>query len=840
MHKFNKEYGDNYYEAIAVTEHGFFNTYLKNKIACETEIDLGDNIKRTIKPIYGVESYHSLQDTTTDNRYKKTTKNKETGEETVLKEAITYHLPLLAKNDEGFYNIIKISSHAGMNSYKVANKPIYRTDIPFLSEHGDGVIALSGCMSGLIPTLILKGEYDKAKETALYFNEIFEHFYLELQCLIIPKVIIINEALIKMSKETGIELVITCDSHYVNEDDRPAHDILYSISEKDEAVKDEDGKRKTMRLEDSAHLRTPLEVEKYCIDYNIPLSAMDNTVIIANMCNVDFTPKDKKGFMPSYNVPQGYNENTFLKKMVQEKFYKRLIQKGITDNVSERFDKLNYELDVICNSGFAGYFLIVQDFVNKCKDNGIIVGPGRGSAAGSTLSYYLNITNIDPIPYDFLFERFLNPARVSMPDIDLDIESSKRREAIQILLDTYGEDNVCQIITYGKYSIKNTIKGIVSFYYNENENYKEINEEVNNFTKNTIGTNKINDKEITYDILYEISNNTESYLENNPDIEDSDVRLAKKIYEELKVLIDKYPEIEVGLSKLKGAINNIGTHAGGVIISSKSLKNNFPLARTDGSAILPIIQLEMTDIDFFSLLKLDALGLNTLSQLGSALEEANIPIDFISEEDFDDPKVYEFLRKGNTVNVFQMAKPQATRMLRDFKVQSLHDIMAVTAGVRPGLSNPTDVYGGKSPIDIYLEILNGKRERDHISPEIDKILDKTKGIIWYQEDCQLIGQLMAGYSLGESDIKIRKTIGKKLLNKIPEIRNEFIYGKASIFDENHNVIGISDEPSKSCVGAINNGFSEELAKKIFELIEAMAKYCFNSSHKRCVALYSNI
>ena len=412
----------------------------------------------------------------------------------------------------------------------------------------------------------------------------------------------------------------------------------------------------------------------------------------------------------------------------------------------------------------------------------------------------------------------------------MDIESSKRREAIQILLDTYGEDNVCQIITYGKYSLKSTIKAIVSFYYNESENYKEINEEINNFTKNVIGTNKINDKEITYDILYEIYNNTEVYLENNPDVEDNDIKLGKKIYEELKVLIDKYPEIEVGLSKLKGAINSIGTHAGGVIISSKSLKNNFPLAKSDGSAILPIIQLEMTDIDFFSLLKLDALGLNTLSQLGSALEEADIPIDFISEEDFNDPKVYEFLRKGNTVNVFQMAKPQATRMLRDFKVKSLHDIMAVTAGVRPGLSNPTDVYGGKSPIDIYLEILNGERQRDYISPEIDKILDKTKGIIWYQEDCQLIGQSMAGYSLGGADSRIRKIIAKKKLKLIPEVRNEFIYGKSSLYNEHHEVIGISNENSIWCKGAINNGYSEEIAKKVFALIEAMAKYAFNKSH----------
>lgn len=343
----------------------------------------------------------------------------------------------------------------------------------------------------------------------------------------------------------------------------------------------------------------------------------------------------------------------------------------------------------------------------------------------------------------------------------MDIPSDKRAEAIKILLDTYGSDYVCQIITFSKYSLKITIKHIISYYYGDRENYGEINKEINDFTKDEIGTNKINEKEITYDVLESIYNHENDYVENNPDVEDSDIKLARKLYESLSVLMDKYPELKVGLSKLKGCISNTGLHAGGVIISSKKLKDHFPMAKAGGStAVLPIIQYAMEDIEYFNLLKLDALGLGTLTQMNKALELAKIPLDWMYEENFDDPKVYEYLRNGNTVNVFQMGKPQATRMLKDFKVVSLHDLMAVSAGVRPGLSNPTEVYGGKSPIDIYIEIVNGKRQIEHISPEVDKILAKTKGIIWYQEDCQMIGQVMAGYSLGQADLKIRKTIGK--------------------------------------------------------------------------------
>ena len=834
MHKFNYENKGEWFVGIAATEHGNCSSILKLKQACETEIQINsDDIKRTMKPIYGVETYHSLNDTTTDMRVsprKKKKKDELDIEDEFVRvkdrsKAQAFHLILLAKNEEGYSNLMKITSHAGLNSYTNL-KTIYRTDLPFLYKHGRGIICSTACLGGYIPQLILNGEYDEAKKVALEFKEVFEHFYLELQANDIPEQLILNKQLLKLSNETGIDIIITCDPHYVDKEDRESHDILYKLANPNSKG----------GIQGYVHLKTPIEIEEYCIKHNIPLRAMDNTVKIADMCNVDFTPKDNKFFMPKVETPVGYTEETYLEKICFEKLFDNIREKKIRDNLRNRIKRLQYELKVINDSGFAGYFLIVSGFIQKCRDEGILIGPGRGSAAGSIIAYILKITNIDPICNEFLFERFLNPERVSAPDIDTDISSDRRSDAIKILLDTYGSDYVCQIITFNKHSLKTTIKSIFSYYHSDDEDYTEKLEEINNFTKKTLGTNTIGDSEITYDLLLDIYLNEETY-EDKEGFEEKDIKLAKSIYEKLLELIVKYPELETGLSKLKGTIKSTGCHAGGVVISSKILKDYLPIAKAStDTAILPIVQLEMNDLDYFSILKLDALGLGTLTQLKNTLDLIGdeLPSNWIDIEEFDDPAVYEFLRKGNTVNVFQMQKPQATRMLKDFKVNSLNDLSAVSAGVRPGLSNTTDIYGGKSPIDIYIEIKNGLRTKDTYGEPIDKILAKTEGVIWFQEDCQQIGQEMAGYSLGGADTRIRKTIAKKSgKNKIPEIRNEFIYGKKSLYNERHLVIGKSQEDSDICIGAINRGYSEELAIKVFTLIEAMAAYCFNKSHKHC-------
>lgn len=418
IHSFNYENGNDYFVGMAICEHGNLSSILKNREACLTEIQLDKNKEpKKLKPVYGIEIYHSFYNTQTDSKFNSTKQRKlEKENNTKIDERTTdqrFHLVLLAKDNEGNYNMTKICSHAGLNSY-TAYKTYNRTDISFMRENGKGVIALSACLGGYIPQLLLNGEYDRAKEVALEFKSIFEHFYLEIQANEIPEQLILNPLLIKLSQETDIGLVITCDSHYVNREDKETHDILYSISQLSD-----DKKNKEIRIKglpDYAHFQTPLEIEKYCIDWGIPLSAMDNTVDIFHMCNVDFKPTDVKTFMPKFNVPKGYTEETYLEYLTYSGLYKNIQNKSITDDLEVRLKRLKYELSVVNNAGFAGYFLIVSDFVKKCKENGILVGPGRGSAAGSIIAYILGITNIDPIKYNLLYERFMNPERTSFPD----------------------------------------------------------------------------------------------------------------------------------------------------------------------------------------------------------------------------------------------------------------------------------------------------------------------------------------------------------------------------------------------------------------------------------------
>ena len=349
---------------------------------------------------------------------------------------------------------------------------------------------------------------------------------------------------------------------------------------------------------------------------------------------------------------------------------------------------------------------------------------------------------------------------------------------------------------------------------------------MNTFTKLIPLT--ICDKEVTYALLEDILTNVDNY-----DITDREFSKVKKIKKELDLLIDKYPQIGVGINKLKNVIMATGAHAGGVVISSKRLNSNASMTKPVGAAVLPIVQFDMADMEFFGLLKIDALGLNSLSQIHDALDLIGLPISWLDEEDYTDEKVYEFLRKGNTTDIFQMASFSATNMLKNFKVSSIDDVIAVNACNRPGPLQKLDELEGKSIVEIYSEVADCKREVEKMHPLLDPIFENTNGCLIYQEQCMKLGQIMCGYSLGTADSTIRKTVAKKKLDKIPEVRNEFIYGKKSIKDENGKVIGLSEEDSDNCKGAINLGFSEELAKKLFAIIESMAKYCFDVGNVTC-------
>lgn len=381
VHEWNNKNGE-YFLGFVATEHGYFNNPVKVYEACN---DKNVNNGKTLKPIYGVELYHSLVDSSTEEKN------------------IKYHMPIIAKTQEGLTNLYEIASYAGLHMIEGKSKNFPRTDLNNIREFGKGIIGLSGCLGGYIPKLLLQGRYNEAKELAIILNDSFDEFYLELQANDMPEQKIVNADLLRIHRETDVGIVITCDSHYVYKEDKIAHDILVKIAY------GKDG------FDDYAHFQTPDEIQKYCIDNDIPLYAMDNTVKIYESCNVELKPKDKKGLMPEFTVPKGYSDDTFLEEIAFKGLFERIKEQGFIDT-KDRVKRLRYELDVVKMQGFSSYFLILWDWVKYCRQNNIIIGPGRGSAAGSLLAYCLKITNIDPITHGLMFERFLNPERKSAPD----------------------------------------------------------------------------------------------------------------------------------------------------------------------------------------------------------------------------------------------------------------------------------------------------------------------------------------------------------------------------------------------------------------------------------------
>ena len=413
---------------------------------------------------------------------------------------------------------------------------------------------------------------------------------------------------------------------------------------------------------------------------------------------------------------------------------------------------------------------------------------------------------------------FLNPGRLSFPDIDTDIPRSKRPLAISYLQQRYGFDNVSQIITFGKYKLKNVTKDVMS-------NLGCPFQEANAITKDI--PDLLDGKEVTWDLIEGLA--TDPSNEKYSNFTEQEKKQIANIYDKYQNLFRKYPTVYDAIKSICGCIKSTGIHAGGVIICREPIKNHMGILSPTGSAVLPIIQIAMNDLEFYGFLKIDALGLSTLDVIKEAMDLAGLDYDWYDSEDYIDDGVYDMLRNGETTDVFQMAGYMATKLISDFKVDDIEGLTAVNAGNRPGPLEK-DSKTGKSMTDLYTE----RRQYGiipSIDPRIDPLLEKTFGCIWYQEDCMNLGKLMAGYDAGGADSRIRTVLGKKKIKMIPEIRNEFVYGKASKFNEKHEVIGMSEENSKWCVGAVNHGYTEELAKQIFESMEAFAKYSFNKSHK---------
>lgn len=771
---------------FAATDHGNIYGLVKHYNACNNP----DHKERKTKALYGCEVYHCVD-----------VDNNPNGDR--------FHLVLIAVTQEGLTNLYEIVSHAGTHIIHGRQKDFPVTDLKFMKNHGKGIVALTACVAGIVPQCILNGQ---DKDALMYIDEfanIFDEIYLEVQPHDFPEQLIVNNTLVNISAQTGYKLVMTPDSHYIHQTDDQYHNILKNMCH-----------QKTFTTNN--RLYTPEEMEDYCIRNDIPIECISNTAIIANMANVDPKPKDHRALLPVFPCPVGYDESSYLRKLSYDKLQEKLIKNKV-ENPVKYLKQMTYELEIICNAGFAGYFLILWDWFEWCRANDILCGPGRGSAAGSIVSYVLNITKVDPIKNGFFFERFLNTGRLEFPDIDTDIPRSRRADAIKYLLSKYGVQNVSQIVTFGEYKLKNTIKAIMSFLGCP---FQESNEVTRDIPDIVDGHN------VTYDLIEDVANNPDS--EKYATMSDKEKQGLKKNYDKLQEIFQKYPIVYAGIQNICGCIASTGIHAGGVIISNKPINENAAIIDGGDTAVLPLIQFEMSDLDFFGFLKIDVLGLKTLDVIKATMDLAGLDYDWYDSEDYTNAEVYDMLRAGETTDVFQMSSYTPTTMLADFDVHDIDGICAVNAGNRPGPLEK-DSTTGKSMVDLYVE----RRKTgviESLHPDIDPILKDTMGCIWYQEHCMAIGRVMAGYDLSSSDSRIRKTLGKKLKKKIPEIKNEFIYGKQSTYDEDHNVTGIKDEPSPYCVGSLARGYSQELSEKVFESMEAFAKYAFNRSHSFCYAV----
>ena len=830
--------------SLAITEHG--NTY-------KAENNYNVLKEKGIKHIFGLETYHTIfkEDNVQANKDPK------------------YHLVLIATDDVGKKNLRKIDTYGGFNKYVGSFKEYKRTDESIFKECGKGIIASTACLGGLIPKLILSGRYEEAKDKALQYNEWFDQLYLEIQPHELPDQLILNAELVKMSEETGLPLLMAVDAHYANKSDHKFSVLLRELNKFDNTDSESEEDNFTMELKSFE------ELEEYCIKYNIPMEAITNTQVIADKCTCELKPNDRNAFMPKYPVPVGYTEETFLRKIVHDKFLKQCETKGFKD-LNKRLKQLNYELNVICRSGFAGYFLIVGKWIEWCHENKIMTGPGRGSAASSILNYILGVTNCDPVEFNFIFSRFLSETRVELPDIDSDISTEKRSESIQYFIDTYGQDNVSQIITFTKYGLKGIFKKACSYtndIHREEmlaQGYKanDIRDVISSDEQNKI-TKLFPEKVSSYEEIEKIAlGETE-----DPDISDRDEKACFDTYNALQDLFEKYPKIYEIINGLKGLVSGVGCHASGVCISGLNMYEHVTMELSKSDAVvLPVISVEMSDIDFYNFLKVDVLGLKTLDVMKYTMEAANLTMNWYYSEDYSDEKVFKFLSEGNTADIFQFMKPTPTRLIRRTKASNILMLFAINTLNRPGNLIPLEVLGNKPMSELYIEGINGNKYSFGLK-EVDDLLDDEYGCLIYQEQSIKIGQVIAGYSEGDADSRLRKVLakGKKQMHKIPEIETEFLYGVMpkkgiytnkdgkkeevyvfekdgdiicdpnynNLYNMGYNPVPDYDTPSTyNSVGCINNGFKESIhiCKKLFAVIRAMALYSFNKSHSGCYSI----
>lgn len=671
-----------------------------------------------------------------------------------------YHLVLLAENNQGYANLMKIVSKGFVEGYYY--RP--RVDEEVLREYHEGIIALSACLAGEIPRSLMKGLFDEARKTARKYEDIFGkgNFFLELQDHGIPDQATVNQQLIRMSEELDIELVATNDIHYTYAEDEKPHDILLCI-QTGKKLADEN----RMRYEGGQYyVKSQEEMEKL---FPYALQAVANTQRIADRCEVDIEFGVTK--LPKYDVPGGLTSLEYLRKLCSDGLKRRYGEPS-----QELWDRLNYELDVITTMGYVDYFLIVWDFIKYARDHDIAVGPGRGSAAGSVVAYTLEITDIDPIKDQLLFERFLNPERVSMPDIDVDFCYERRQEVIDYVVEKYGKDRVVQIVTFGTLAAKGVIRDVGRVM---DLPYAFVD-----------GIAKM--------IPTELNITIDKALRKN-----SEFRELYQSDEQVKYLIDM-------AKRLEGLPRHTSMHAAGVVISQKSVDEYVPLSRaSDGSVTT---QFTMTTLEELGLLKMDFLGLRTLTVIQNAKRLAEQKTGKTIEYDYHDKAVLDSVGTGRTDGVFQLESAGMKNFMKELKPQSLEDMTAGISLYRPG------------PMDFIPQYIHGKNHPDQITydcPQLEHILSPTYGCIVYQEQVMQIVRDLAGYTLGRSDL-LRRAMSKKKGDVMQKERKNFVYG-----NEESNI-----------PGCIANGIDEKVANKIYDEMIDFAKYAFNKSHAAAYAVVS--
>ena len=729
-------------ESIAITDHGVMygavDFYKKAK-------------SKGIKPIIGCECYVASR-----TRFDKVH----------ALDSERYHLVLLCKNATGYQNLIAMLSKAWTEGFYT--KP--RIDRQLLEQYSEGLVALSACIAGEIPRALIAGDYEKAKEKALWYKSVFgeDNFYLELQNHGIREQQQIEPLMIKLAEETGIGLVATNDTHYVNREDSKTQKVLVCVATNTTLDQESSLEFQT----DEFYLKSEEEMSE--LFSHIP-QAIENTQKIADMCNFDFEFGNTK--LPHFDVPDGKDHFEWFKEQCYDGFYRHY---G-SSPPAEYFERLDYELDVINKMGYVDYFLIVHDFIRYAKSKGIPVGPGRGSGAGSLAAYCIGITGIDPMKYNLLFERFLNPERVSMPDFDVDFCYERREEVIDYVVNKYGADHVAQIVTFGTLAARAAIRDVgraMGIAYNVVDN-------------------------VSKQVPRELGITIQKALKKSPEF--------KELYEsndEIKELIDTSMKVE-------GMPRHSSTHAAGVVITRDPVSSYVPLALNDAS---PVTQYTMTTLEELGLLKMDFLGLRTLTVISDAekmirLKDKSFDINKISTEDKD---TFEMMSKGMTEGVFQFESAGMRSVLMGLKPINIEDLIAVISLYRPG---PMD------SIDTYINNRHHPEDTVYKTEQLRDILEVTNGCMVYQEQVMQIFRSLAGYSYGRADI-VRRAMSKKKHDVMERERKNFIYGM------------VRDDGTVECDGCVKRGISEEIANDIFDDMSSFASYAFNKSHAAAYAYVS--